>query len=509
MASRYDIHSNRGYDTNRAIREYRATRKREKDPNRPLTLFEQLGIEQDSDTDRLDALERIESQYGDPAYPLRGQVTRKTQEQAEYMRNFLRGATESAVAGETSMADKVIGLTEAGNFNFDAAKNLENPQNSLEVINTTDYGLSPDMAEGSDDNTIEGSGPVDTSALREPAGYRLAAEGLDATDFGLSPDRDSIGPIPVTTESLPRLSVPGAPTVDQMTGRSLLRRALEASRNPIDMQRFEELAQDRKRDGGLSMITSLAAGEAGPRYADYKENYLKKAMAEKGEKQLGDYGFASGGQFYETPGIQEAREAETDMAGAELLFDAEEADARRLNKTLTANQYSKLMAEADTDQIALDQLDQVLSTFEVLEGGADRGFTVWTDQVTANAKNFFGKQASRDEFRLMSRDAKLQQIIGLFRTEIVGPGIVTEYDAERILKSVGGNVGAFQNPDIVREQLDILRRQKLKALATKKRQLDYFGRAYPGLYGSVAAPSSLSLGANDAGAGQEIFESDF
>ena len=227
-------------------------------------------------------------------------------------------------------------------------------------------------------------------------------------------------------------------------------------------------------------------------------------------KQLGDYGIASGGAFYETPGIQQGREEKADFDAANLLFDAEENDAKRLNKTLTANQYSKLMAEADTSQVALDQLDQVLATFEVEDGGVDRGFTVWSDQVTANAKNFFGQQADRDEFRLMSRDAKLQQIIGLFRTEIVGPGIVTEYDAERILKSVGGNVGAFQNPDIVKEQLDILRQQKIKALNTQKRQLDYFSRSYPGLYNSsVIAPGvqgSSSPSSISAGAGQNTYE---
>ena len=193
-----------------------------------------------------------------------------------------------------------------------------------------------------------------------------------------------------------------------------------------------------------------------------------------------------------------------------MLFDAEEADAKRLNKTLTANQYNKLMEEADTSQVALDKLDGLLATFEVEDGGVDRGFTVWTDQVTADAQTFFGEQADRDQFRLKSREAQLQQIIGLFRTDIVGPGVVTEYDAERILKSVGGDVGILQNPDIVRQQIDILRQQKIKALNRQKRQLDYFSRSYPGLYNSSvidpgvqgsSSPSSIS-----AGAGENIYE---
>lgn len=334
------------------------------------------------------------------------------------------------------------------------------------------------------------------------ASMRYGAEGLNPANFGVAGTDETIKETVAVEET--------DPTFDQMTGRSLLLRALENSRTPIDMQSFEQLAEDRNRAGDLSTLTSLYAGEAGPRYDDYKKSYLTKAREEQGQQQLGDFGYASGGAFYETPGIQQGREEKADFDAANLLFDAEEADAKRLNKTLTANQYNKLMEEADTSQVALDKLDGLLATFEVQDGGADRGFTVWTDQVTANAKTFFGKQADRDEFRLKSREAQLQQIIGLFRTDIVGPGVVTEYDAERILKSVGGNVGILQNPDIVRQQIDILRQQKIKALNRQKRQLDYFSRSYPGLYNSSvidpgvqgsSSPSSIS-----AGAGQNTYE---
>ena len=153
---------------------------------------------------------------------------------------------------------------------------------------------------------------------------RYAAEGLNPPDYGVA------GTNQVPNKAVIEEAGPNGP-VDQMTGRSddemtsrsLLRRALESSRTPIDMQRLEQLAQDRKRDGGLSMITSLAAGEAGPRYSDYKENYLKKAMEEKGQQQLGDFGYASGGEFYETPGIQQSRETQADLATARILAPQE------------------------------------------------------------------------------------------------------------------------------------------------------------------------------------------
>lgn len=285
------------------------------------------------------------------------------------------------------------------------------------------------------------------------------------------------------------LAAPG-----QGTAMSYFKKYEDMMNNAPDMAAMNEYAQQRGRQGSSAMLNSLLANSAGENFAPQQAAYLKQAMAARDPLEVGG-GMLTNRGFVEDPYAARGRKAESalnigkELNAAEQLNSrivAREADeeAKRINKTLTANQYNKLMAEADTSQVALDQLDQVLATFEVEEGGVDRGLSVWTDQITANAKTFFGKQANKDEFRLMSRDAKLQQIIGLFRTEIVGPGVVTEYDAERILKSVGGNVGALQNPDIVKEQLDILRQQKMKALSTQKRQLDYFSRSYPGLYDS-------------------------
>jgi hypothetical protein len=139
-------------------------------------------------------------------------------------------------------------------------------------------------------------------------------------------------PITVTSKQFDRLTEPSnqdgpvgqaARSDDEMTSRSLLLRALENSRTPIDMQRFDQLAQDRNRAGDLSTLTSLYAGEAGPRYSGYQEGYLKKALGEQGDKQLGDYGIASGGEFYETPGIQQGRETQADFDAAKILAPQE------------------------------------------------------------------------------------------------------------------------------------------------------------------------------------------
>ena len=173
-------------------------------------------------------------------------------------------------------------------------------------------------------NGLMSANPISIEEFTDTENQRPQYTG-DGSDLRQAQDRsinDALAGEQNINNSVDVPSDPSDPR-DKMTSRSLLRRALEASRTPIDMQRFEQLAQDRQRAGDLSMITSLAAGEAGPRYSGYQESYLKKALGEQGDKQLGDYGFASGGEFYETPGIQQARGQEADFAAAELLFDAE------------------------------------------------------------------------------------------------------------------------------------------------------------------------------------------
>ena len=106
MADRSNLYDQKYRGVQSSIGEFRDTRQLEQDPNRVLTFLEYAGLEEDSDKDRLDALKRISNLYGDPAYPLSGRVTRNTQKQAGYIRDFLRGAGESAAAGETDMADR-------------------------------------------------------------------------------------------------------------------------------------------------------------------------------------------------------------------------------------------------------------------------------------------------------------------------------------------------------------------------------------------------------------------
>ena len=57
-----------------------------------------------------------------------------------------------------------------------------------------------------------------------------------------------------------------------------------------------------------------------------------------------------------------------------------------------------------------------------------------------------------------------QGLIGRFRIETVGGGVMTEQDALRIIMNLGGDVNAFQNKKIVAEQISKLYQDKVGAV---------------------------------------------
>ena len=75
-----------------------------------------------------------------------------------------------------------------------------------------------------------------------------------------------------------------------------------------------------------------------------------------------------------------------------------------------------------------------------------------------------------------------QALIGRFRIETVGGGVMTEQDALRIIANLGGDVNALQNPEIVAQQIETLFKGKYKSFENKRKRHD---SAIDALYGSM------------------------
>jgi hypothetical protein len=144
---------------------------------------------------------------------------------------------------------------------------------------------------------------------------------------------------------------------------------------------------------------------------------------------------------------------------------------------LPAGQFNKLLQDLDTERSSLGKLDRYFSTLQ----DTNVGFARLADQISANAKTFLGQPLNSQELSRQVAQGQLQGLLGLFRTDIVGPGAMTEYDAQRVLQALGGDVNALQNPQVVERLLRDMYESKKRTVNTLQRQVDYSSRFFPGV----------------------------
>ena len=91
-----------------------------------------------------------------------------------------------------------------------------------------------------------------------------------------------------------------------------------------------------------------------------------------------------------------------------------------------------------------------LSDYLVAQGGTNKGFRRMGDQLLTNLKTLFDTDnLTPEELQLAIAQGKSQAILGGMRVSTVGPGVMTEQDAERVLQAIGGRPDALQNPAVM------------------------------------------------------------
>lgn len=125
---------------------------------------------------------------------------------------------------------------------------------------------------------------------------------------------------------------------------------------------------------------------------------------------------------------------------------------------LTANQWTKLKKDRAEGINSLQAIDD----YSKQAGSLKSGYQRWANDWTAKWKTFLGQQGlSQQQFDQLSAQAKQQALLGMLRTTIVGPGVMTEYDALRIIQAMGGDPSsALQNPEVLAGLLETLYERK-------------------------------------------------
>lgn len=346
-------------------------------------------------------------------------------------------------------------------------------------------------------------------------------------------------------------------------GATYLSRAMDMYSKGPDITALNEFAQQRAAEGDSAMMNALAAQFAGEDFAPVQAQFLKRASAAQDPLKVGNYGQIAGGKFVADPfaardaqaevmldvggklldneeaAMREARLARQFASGGggatrfqqggpmalpdgtvvQAMFDPQRgyvyntpqglqpvpADARPATASMggpqSANQFFGLVNNINTEKAAITKLDKYLETV----GDANSGLQRWADGIAANAKTLFGsKTLTPDQLAAMRGPAQLQALLGLFREDIVGPGVMTEYDAQRVLNALGGDFTALQNPQFVRSILADIRQSKLNRIAALDQQAQVTAPYFPGVYSGSGVPAQQTPAAPAASGGRRV-----
>ena len=224
-------------------------------------------------------------------------------------------------------------------------------------------------------------------------------------------------------------------------------------------------------------------------------------------------GTGAGGNAYQQAGVAtdetgsivnqrwNARAGEYEIKGADGLWHPAGPGARRQSVGaggfLNPQQFLKLRQDFTQEQTGLQRLNTYFATVKSLDVGLAR----IADQISANVKTAFGSgKLTPQELNRQVANNQLQGLLGLFRTDVVGPGVMTEIDAQRILGALGGDVTALQNPEVVKVALSQIYQDKMRRVQLLKEEIDRNAPAYGTQQMPIFVPSELG-GASAAGGG--------
>lgn len=125
---------------------------------------------------------------------------------------------------------------------------------------------------------------------------------------------------------------------------------------------------------------------------------------------------------------------------------------------MTSSGFKKTRDEIIQDEIGLDNLVKYMKGVEDLPSGYKKlgnQFSEWWKTLVDSNKDQYTEQ----ELAQRIAEGRFQGLIGLVRIETVGGGVMTEFDAQRIMQRLGGDPRSIStNPEVIKAQIqDVLK----------------------------------------------------
>tara|TARA_R110002126_G_scaffold596_2_gene3685 strand:- start:546 stop:1976 length:1431 start_codon:yes stop_codon:yes gene_type:complete len=156
--------------------------------------------------------------------------------------------------------------------------------------------------------------------------------------------------------------------------------------------------------------------------------------------------------------------------------------------SLTPKQFLDVRVEYIQEEQALNRMNDYMGTV----GDMNVGYKNLADQVSSSIKTIFDTgEYTPEEISRQVAEGQLNGLLGLFRTDIVGPGVMTEPDARRIVAALGGNIGLLTNPQVVEPLLRQIYEDKRVRADLLRQEVERNAPTYGYLMPAPLAPSAL------------------
>lgn len=129
------------------------------------------------------------------------------------------------------------------------------------------------------------------------------------------------------------------------------------------------------------------------------------------------------------------------------------------NPLLDGPQFKKLSDDVLDMENSIRLIDKYMGGLDNLPQGVEKLAT----KATKAVKTLFTKEPlTEEEMNLGLSGARQQALLGALRTSILGPGVLTEIDAQRIIARMGGDISSLMgNPELMKEAISEVLDQKL------------------------------------------------
>ena len=154
--------------------------------------------------------------------------------------------------------------------------------------------------------------------------------------------------------------------------------------------------------------------------------------------------------------------------------------------------FQKINDAVNDDEVSLKRYTNYLGNIDKaglgLERLSDKMSTYFKTFISTNAKKY---KLTEQELALKVAEGQLQGLLGSARIETVGPGVMTEQDALRILSNLGGDVSLLQNPEVVKAQISNLFQSKYGSYS---RNIEKYNSAVnSGAYPDYTAKTAIDI----------------